>query len=133
VRKLGHRNPIEIDEGNGYDLREPACQAMSPGARRAADAGGRAGRRAERGAKRRGGKLMSAKSAWAVGISLKGPHATIFQFWNGKKWQVQPSQSGELAGVSVGAAAEVWAVGDVSSGAVTKTLFVHCTSCDREA
>jgi hypothetical protein len=53
--------------------------------------------------------------------------------WNGKKWQVQPSQSGELAGVSVGSAAEVWAVGDVSSGAVTKTLFVHCTSCDREA
>jgi len=77
--------------------------------------------------------VMSAKSAWAVGISLKGPHTTIFQFWNGKKWQVQPSQSGELAGVSVGAAAEVWAVGDVSSGAVTKTLFVHCTSCDREA
>lgn len=77
--------------------------------------------------------VMSAKSAWAVGISLKGPHTTIFQFWNGKKWQVQPSQSGELAGVSVGSAAEVWAVGDVSSGAVTKTLFVHCTFCDREA
>ena len=61
-----------------------------------------------------------------MGISLKGPHSTIFQFWNGKKWQVQPSQSGELAGVSVGSAAEVWAVGDVSSGAVTRTLFVHC-------
>ena len=77
--------------------------------------------------------VMSAKSAWAVGIELGRPHTTIFMAWNGKTWQVQPSQPGELAGVSVGPAAEVWAVGDVTSGAVTKTLFVHCTSCDREA
>ena len=75
----------------------------------------------------------SAKSAWAVGIALGRPHTTIFLSWNGKKWQVQPSQPGELAGVSVGPGADVWAVGDVSSGAVTSTLFVHCTSCDREA
>lgn len=76
--------------------------------------------------------VMSAKSAWAVGIELGRPHTTIFMAWNGKKWQVQPSQPGELAGVSVGPGADVWAVGDVS-GTVTNTLFVHCTSCDREA
>jgi hypothetical protein len=92
------------------------------------------------------------RNVWAVGtVVVGGTERTLIEHWGGSAWtQVRSfSVSGsdsQLSGVKAVSPGEAWAVGqsftnstgfravgDVSSGTVTKTLFVHCTSCDREA
>ncbi len=76
---------------------------------------------------------LSARSAWAVGLtgSGDGPTKTLALRWNGTSWakvrSPSPGASGGLSGVAATSARNAWAVGFTSNRARSRfeTLILH--------
>ena len=82
----------------------------------------------------RGIAVVTANNIWAVGSNISpsnGIYQTLIEHWNGKQWSVVSSPSpytsmNSLAGVAVGTANNIWAVGyGYSSGTGAMTLIEH--------
>lgn len=66
--------------------------------------------------------------AWAVGYSGTSETTTLTLFWNGTRWQPEPSPSpagAKLQAVAATSPANVWAVGSSGTGSTSETLILH--------
>ena len=77
--------------------------------------------------------VVSAKSAWAVGLQFNGTaNQTLIEHWNGTAWKTMKSPdvggaaaNNQLFGVTATSARNAWAVGTYSVGNVQHTLIVR--------